>query len=48
MGDWCKAMFCTCCHLVQQDKEAEYREGLMQGHKQQYQAQQGGMHYGRQ
>ncbi|SPO05136.1 related to DUF614 domain protein [Cephalotrichum gorgonifer] len=46
LSDLAISCLCGCCSMVQQDKEVEYREGLLAGAvKDQYQAPQEGMSY---
>lgn len=43
-GDFCKSCWCTCCVLMQNEKEVEQRESLLRGSSQGYQPN-GGMVY---
>ncbi|EHK40214.1 uncharacterized protein TrAtP1_006275 [Trichoderma atroviride] len=44
LGDCCKSCWCTCCVLMQNEKELEQRESLLRGSSQGYQPN-GGMEY---
>ncbi|PTB37556.1 uncharacterized protein TrAFT101_005566 [Trichoderma asperellum] len=43
-GDFCKSCWCTCCVLIQNEKESEQRESLLRGSSEGYQPN-GGMVY---
>ncbi|KAL7897232.1 PLAC8 family domain-containing protein [Trichoderma sp. SZMC 28014] len=40
-GDCCRSCWCTCCVLMQNEKEAEERESILRGSSQGYQPQDG-------